>query len=338
MPRQDDLDTLRGSGKKPQSAIERLQTLVLKETEDGRTIIRNIVSIMNGDDPHSTAHHRLQAARMLLKLGFQEAEALINSLNPKQERQAAANNPQHAHPEDNPAQQAINPQHAHPEDNPAQQAINPQHERLNKKLVARIRVETGEGASIVRILSEVMDGGDPDAKVRDRIEAAKVLLSWGFGNPSVPDPEFMSYYSPCHPDCLCVCRELEEPAELNDTPANNTQDVDGVKNVNELRNDNELDNLGETYPTAPNAAATAAPNGNRPSRSNRKPNPHANAALERAQLTEKKRQSIEYDARIAQEAAESAEQISRAHEAYLSEISHLPGNKNPRRPERSPPF
>ena len=313
MPRQDDLDTLRASGKKPQSAIERLQALVLKETEDGRTIIRNIVSIMNGDDPHSTAHHRLQAARMLLKLGFQEAETLINSLNAKQEPQAAANNPQHAHPEDN----------------PARQAINPQHERLNKKLVARIRVETGEGASIVRILSEVMDGGDPDAKARDRIEAAKVLLSWGFGNPSVPDPEFMSYYSPCHPDCLCVCRELEEPAELNDTPANDTpandtQDVDGVENVEEEN---------KTYPTAPNAAGSAAP-----TRNNRKPDPHANAALERAQLTEKKRQWIEDDERIAQKAAESAEQISRAHEAYLSEISHLPGNKNPRRPERSPPF
>ena len=313
MPQQDDLDTLRASGKKPQSAIERLQTLVLKETEDGRTIIRNIVSIMNGDDPHSTAHHRLQAARMLLKLGFQEAETLINSLNPKQERQAAANNPQHAHPEDN----------------PALQAINPQHERLNKKLVARIRVETGEGASIVRILSEVMDGGDPDAKVRDRIEAAKVLLSWGFGNPSVPDPEFMSYYSPCHPDCLCVCRELEEPAELNDTPANDTKDVDGVENVEEKN---------KTYPTAPNAASASAPTGNRPSRSNRKPDPHANAALKRAPLTEKKRQSIEDDERIAQKAAESAEQISRAHESYLSEISYLPGNKKPRRPERAPPL
>ena len=63
---------------------------------------------------------------------------------------------------------------------------------------------------MVRILLEILEGNDPDARTRDRIEAAKVLLHWGFGNPAQPDPDFMMFYAPCHPDCLCVCKDLDE--------------------------------------------------------------------------------------------------------------------------------
>ena len=28
--------------------------------------------------------------------------------------------------------------------------------------------------------------------------------------PAQPDPEFMMFYAPCHPDCLCVCKDLDE--------------------------------------------------------------------------------------------------------------------------------
>ena len=130
---------------------------------------------MTGDDLDATPHHRLQAARLLLKLGFQEAEALINSLSSKMERQAQKEDAQ--------------------SENGPQQAVSPEHERLNKKLVARIRVETGEGASNSQDTQRSAGRTRPRRKPRDRIEAAKVLLSWGFGNPSTPDPEFMSYYS-----------------------------------------------------------------------------------------------------------------------------------------------
>ena len=63
---------------------------------------------------------------------------------------------------------------------------------------------------MVRVLLEILEGNDPDARTRDRIEAAKVLLHWGFGNPAQPDPDFMMFYAPCHPDCLCVCKDLDE--------------------------------------------------------------------------------------------------------------------------------
>ena len=37
-----------------------------------------------------------------------------------------------------------------------------------------------------------------------------MLLHLCFDNPAQPDPEFMMYYAPCHPDCLCVCKDLPE--------------------------------------------------------------------------------------------------------------------------------
>ena len=47
---------------------------------------------------------------------------------------------------------------------------------LNKKLVRQIRVETYEGASMVRYLIEIMEGDDPGTRGRDRIDAIKILL------------------------------------------------------------------------------------------------------------------------------------------------------------------
>ena len=71
-------------------------------------------------------------------------------------------------------------------------------------------MDTGDGTSMVKFLIDVVEGNEPDARVRDRIEAAKVLLHLCFDNPAQPDPEFMMYYAPCHPDCLCVCKDLPE--------------------------------------------------------------------------------------------------------------------------------
>ena len=64
----------------PIDTLQRIQRIVLEETQGGRTIIRNLVSIMNGEDPDGKPSHRLQSARILLRLGFEEArEALDNS-------------------------------------------------------------------------------------------------------------------------------------------------------------------------------------------------------------------------------------------------------------------
>ena len=176
----------------PIDTLQRIQRIVLEETQGGRTIIRNLVSIMNGEDPDGKPSHRLQSARILLRLGFEEAREALGSSG--HQRNAASQY-------DEVVQDGSQP---------SQQPLSPEHEKVNKKLVARIRVDSEGGASMVRVLLEILEGNDPDARTRDRIEAAKVLLHWGFGNPAQPDPDFMMFYAPCHPDCLCVCKDLDE--------------------------------------------------------------------------------------------------------------------------------
>ena len=57
---------------------------------------------------------------------------------------------------------------------------------------------------------DILEGYDPDARTRDKIDAAKLLYDWGFGNPYQPSPEQMLTLAPCHPDCLCVCKDMPE--------------------------------------------------------------------------------------------------------------------------------
>ena len=183
---------------------ESVQRIVLEETQGGRRIVRSVVTIMEGDAPGSTPWHQLEAAKLLLKLGFEDARATLGSIH-KQGRKDA------------PKSQVPFPlspwERAGVEGNTSdsqQSHINPEQVKLNKKLVRHIRVDTGDGTSMVKFLIDVVEGNEPDARVRDRIEAAKVLLHLCFDNPAQPDPEFMMYYAPCHPDCLCVCKDLPE--------------------------------------------------------------------------------------------------------------------------------
>ena len=184
---------------------ESVQRIVLEETQGGRRIVRSVVSIMEGDAPGSTPWHQLEAAKLLLKLGFEDARATLGSIH-KQGRKTPP-----ASQSVIPAQAGIQGWSGAPGEGDSQQShINPEQLKLNKKLVRQIRVDTGDGTSMVKFLIDVVEGNEPDARVRDRIEAAKVLLHLCFDNPAQPDPEFMMYYAPCHPDCLCVCKDLPE--------------------------------------------------------------------------------------------------------------------------------
>ena len=184
---------------------ESVQRVVLEETQGGRRIVRSVVSIMEGDAPGSTPWHQLEAAKLLLKLGFEDARETLGSIH-KQGRKTPP-----ASQSVIPAQAGIQGWSGAPGEGDSQQShMNPEQLKLNKKLVRHIRVDTGDGTSMVKFLIDVVEGNEPDARVRDRIEAAKVLLHLCFDNPAQPDPEFMMYYAPCHPDCLCVCKDLPE--------------------------------------------------------------------------------------------------------------------------------
>ncbi len=180
---------------------ESVQHIVLDETQGGRRIVRSVVTIMEGDAPGSTPWHQLEAAKLLLKLGFEDARATLGSIHKQGKKDAPSNAPSPLMGEGWDGGDAASDQQSH---------INPEQVKLNKKLVRQIRVDTGDGTSMVKFLINVVEGNEPAAKVKDRIEAAKVLLHLCFDNPAQPDPEFMMYYAPCHPDCLCVCKDLPE--------------------------------------------------------------------------------------------------------------------------------
>ena len=173
---------------------ESVQRVVLEETQGGRRIVRSVVSIMEGDAPGSTPWHQLEAAKLLLKLGFEDARETLGSIH-KQGRKDAPKS-QEAHKPPLPLGEGWGEGNT---SDSQQSHINPEHVKLNKKLVRHIRVDTGDGTSMVKFLIDVVEGNEPEAKVKDRIEAAKVLLHLCFDNPAQPDPEFMMYYAPCHP-------------------------------------------------------------------------------------------------------------------------------------------
>ena len=69
---------------------ESVQRIILEETQGGRRIVRSVVSIMEGDAPGSTPWHQLEAAKLLLKLGFEDAQAILGSIHKQGRKDAPA--------------------------------------------------------------------------------------------------------------------------------------------------------------------------------------------------------------------------------------------------------
>ena len=205
-----------------------VQRIVLEETQGARRIIQAVVSIMEGNAPNSTPWHQLEAAKLLLKLGFNDAQ-------PKTQKSPSPSTDEGYQTTPSPLTAEGNPNIPFPlttegrlttpspltgegrdggeiagGEIPTHPVTDPERIKLNKKLVRQVRIDTYDGASTVKFLIDVMEGNEPDAKVRDRIEAAKILLHLCFDNPFQPDPEFMMREAPCHPDCLCVCKDMPE--------------------------------------------------------------------------------------------------------------------------------
>ena len=49
---------------------ESLKQAVIEQTDNGKRIIRSVVSVMEGDAPNCTPWHQLEAAKLLRKLGI----------------------------------------------------------------------------------------------------------------------------------------------------------------------------------------------------------------------------------------------------------------------------
>ena len=132
--------------------------IIAQETQDGRLIVRFLISTMHGDIPDSQPCHRLDAARLLVKLGFEPAQSLIEHVAP---RRSSGPRPQSDHEAPDPARD------------------------VRSALAQIVRDETNLGRTAVRFLVDVMQGQLPDFKPCHRLSAARELLRLGFNH----DPE-----------------------------------------------------------------------------------------------------------------------------------------------------
>ena len=142
-----------------------LANIVRQETRDGRLIVRFLVDAMQGKLDGAKPHHRLDAARQLLAVGFDGAQAFIDHNTPDVQPRAAA---------------------------ASSRTANADNRRLDPKLAKLIRQETDNGRTAVRFLVDVMQGALPDFKPHHRLAAARELLHRGFDNAHAEDPD--DYY------------------------------------------------------------------------------------------------------------------------------------------------
>ena len=198
---------------------ESLKQHVIEQTDNGRRIIASVTSIMEGDAPNCTPWHQLEAAKLLHKLGLGNPP----TANHKPPLPAGEGWGEGTHNIPSPSQIVIpaqagiqsgvdvagedqNPPHpVHPVP-----SMSDEQTKFTNKLIRQIRVHTGDGASIIKYLVEIMEGEDPSTKGRDRLDAIRMLISIPLNSPSFPDAEFMLQAVRCHPDCFCVCENLPE--------------------------------------------------------------------------------------------------------------------------------
>ena len=158
-----------------------LADIIAQETEDGRLIVQFLVSAMEGDLPDFQPCHRIDAARLLVKLGYDQAE--LARLERAIDR---ARNAQRARQRDSRSQ----PQ---PQAQSQRQAESESHSATNSvraQLAQIVREETGDGYITVQFLIDAMQGEFPDFKPCHRLSAAKELLQRGFDYlPDDADPQ-----------------------------------------------------------------------------------------------------------------------------------------------------
>ena len=139
-------------------------------TNDGHTIAQFLVNTMEGQTDGVKVHHRLDAAKQLIRYGFSEEDSNFWGLIPTPEELAAKRKDKEPKPE-----------------RPARQVTFL--DILNFDIARQIRDETDDGHLMVEFLVKVMNGQQRpfiDNKQRikpaDRMAAAKELLNRGFGS------------------------------------------------------------------------------------------------------------------------------------------------------------
>ena len=156
-----------------------LADIIAQETQDGRLIVRFLLSAMDGDLPDFLPCHRIDAARLLVKLGYDQAQAVIDHARAAQRAaaQRAPNRNFRSQPQPQSQRQAESESHSAAQ-------------RVRSQLAQIVREETDDGRAAIRFLIDAMQGEFPDFKPCHRLSAAKELLQRGFDYvPDDADPQ-----------------------------------------------------------------------------------------------------------------------------------------------------
>ena len=140
---------------------QRLANIVAEETDDGRRVVRFFMQVADGELDHEgfQPNHRMDAAKELVKAGLTAFQSYIDAnpapRKPRKPRRKAAE----------------------PGD------ISPEVLQAREELAKYARELTGDGRTVIRMYSEIMDGfrNDEGFKPHHRIAAGRELLRRGFG-------------------------------------------------------------------------------------------------------------------------------------------------------------
>ena len=145
-----------------------LVDIIAQETGEGRLIVRFLISAMDGQLPDFQPCHRIDAARLLVKLGFDQAQTVIDHAA----AQRAANRNSRSQRQPQPQPESVNAAR-----------------QVRDQLAQIVREETDDGRAAVQFLVNVMQGELPEFKPCHRLSAAKELLQRGFDYaPDADDP------------------------------------------------------------------------------------------------------------------------------------------------------
>ena len=131
-----------------------LAQLVRDNTHDGKTIVRFLIDAMQGRIDDAKPSHRIDAARLLLKLGCDDARAFI------------AGSSRHTRPGGGAYGGGA--------------IVDRHNRRYISRLSKFVRCKTGGGRDLVNFLVDAMQGRPEDFKPSSRLAAAKELLRLGW--------------------------------------------------------------------------------------------------------------------------------------------------------------
>ncbi len=140
---------------------ERLARIVAEETDGGRRVVKFFVSVTEGEQEEFKPHHRMDAAKELVKIGLEEFEDYIQANAPA------------------PAKRARKAKSSAASDTEA----SPELQAARAELAQYARELTDGGRKTVRFYSDVMEGlrADEGFKPHHRIASAQKLITIGFG-------------------------------------------------------------------------------------------------------------------------------------------------------------